>query len=180
MALSLGGLLARANFSSHQAEVRAKEQQALVDELTQVKEQMDAQAQRFFIQEAALTEALGVVRKLKLENNKRLHDEGQKYTTLMAKVVALHAEIVTFKDAAAANQAKLTILEERSLTREVLLGKVETDLARKNEALEKIKAELAEHAKLLEKSKEELAERTEALAKTEKEMAAQAEGFKKV
>jgi len=59
MALSLGGLLARANFSSHQAEVRAKEQQALVDELTQVKEQMDAQVQRFFIQEAALTEALG-------------------------------------------------------------------------------------------------------------------------
>jgi len=42
--------------------VRAKEQQALVDELAQVKEQMAAQAQRFFIQEAALIEALGVVR----------------------------------------------------------------------------------------------------------------------
>jgi len=33
MTLSLGGLLARANFSSHQAEVRANEQQTLTDEL---------------------------------------------------------------------------------------------------------------------------------------------------
>ena len=59
---------------------------------------MDAQAQRFFIQEAALTEALGVVRKAEVEANKRLHDKGQKYTALVAKVVPLHAEIATLKD----------------------------------------------------------------------------------
>jgi len=53
MALSLGGLLARASFSSYQAEVRAKEQHALTNELAQVKEQTAAQAQRFFIQEVA-------------------------------------------------------------------------------------------------------------------------------
>jgi len=41
--------------------VRAKERQALADELAQVKEKMAAQAQRFFIQEATLTEALSVV-----------------------------------------------------------------------------------------------------------------------
>jgi len=99
MALSLGELLARASFS----EARAKEQHVLASELAQVKEQMAAQGQRFFIQEAALTEALGVVRKAEVKANKRLHDEGQKYTTLLAKVVPLHAEIVTLKDAAAAN-----------------------------------------------------------------------------
>ena len=115
-----------------------------------------------------------------MEANKRLHDEGQKYTTLLAKVVSLHAEIATLKDVVATNQTKMTSWEERSVTREVLLGKVEVDLAGKNEALEKIKADLAEQAKLLEKRKEELAERTETLAKTEKEMAAQAEGFKEV
>ncbi|XP_068474800.1 uncharacterized protein [Phaseolus vulgaris] len=131
------GQLARASFSSHQAEVRAKERQALADELAQAE----------------------------VEANKRLHDEGQKYTTLLAKVVPLHAEIATLKDVAAANQAKMTSLEERSVTQEVLLGKVEADLAGKNEALEKIKAELAEQAKLLEKSKKELAERTESLVK---------------
>ena len=42
---------------------------------------MTTQAQRFFIEEVALTEALGVVRKAEVEANKRLHDEGQKYTT---------------------------------------------------------------------------------------------------
>ena len=149
MALSLGGVLARAIFSSHQAEVRAKEQQALANELAQVKEQMAAQAQRFFIQEATLTEALGMVRKAEVEANKRLHDEGQKYTTLLAKVVPLLAEIATLKDTVAANQAKMTSLEERSVTREVLLGKVEADLAGKNEDLKKIKAKLTGQAKLL-------------------------------
>ena len=140
---------------------------------------MVAQAQRFFIQEAALTEALGVVRKAEVEANKRLHDEGQNYTTLLAKVVPLHAEIATLKDATAANQAKITSLDERSVTREVLLGKVEADLAGKNEALGKIKAELAEQAKLLEERKKELEKRTEALAQAEKEKAALTEDFKK-
>jgi len=49
MTLSLGGFFARANSSTHQAEVKAKEQQALSDELAQLKEQMAKQAQRFFI-----------------------------------------------------------------------------------------------------------------------------------
>ena len=44
MALSLGGLLARASFSSHQAEVRARERQTLTDELAQLKEHMATQA----------------------------------------------------------------------------------------------------------------------------------------
>jgi len=40
MALSLGGFFAHAKSSFHQAEVKAKEQQALTDELALVKEQM--------------------------------------------------------------------------------------------------------------------------------------------
>jgi len=111
MALSLGGLLARANSSSHQAEVRAKEQQALTDELAMVKEQMAKQTQRFFIQEASLTEEMGVLQKAELEANKRLHDEGQKYTTLLTKVVPLRAEITELKVVAASNQVKMTNLE---------------------------------------------------------------------
>jgi len=49
MALSLGEFLARASFSSYQVEARAKERQVLTSELAQAKEQMVAQAQRFFI-----------------------------------------------------------------------------------------------------------------------------------
>jgi len=89
MTLSLGGLPARTNSSSHQAEVRDKEQQTLADELALGKEQMAKQTQRFFIQEVALTEEMGVLRKEELEANNRLHDEGQQYTSLLAKVVPL-------------------------------------------------------------------------------------------
>jgi len=123
--------------------VKAKEQQALADELALVKEQMAKQAQRFFIQEAALTKEMGVLRKAELEANKRLHDEGQKYTTLLAKLVALRVEIAELKDVEIANQAKMTSLEERSVTREVHLGKVEVELVEKGEALAKAKEELA-------------------------------------
>jgi len=48
-ALSLGGFLARTSSSFHQAEVKAKEHQALADELALVKEQMAKEAQHFFI-----------------------------------------------------------------------------------------------------------------------------------
>ena len=145
-----------------------------------VKEQLANQAHCFFIQEAALTEALGVVRKVEEAANKRLHDEVQKYTTLLAKVVSLHAEIAELKDAAAATQVKMANLETRSATQEVYLGKVEADLAEKNEALEKIKVELVEQVKLLKESQEELAGKAEALVNTKKEMAAQAEHSKKI
>jgi len=42
-------------------EAKAKEYQALADELVVVKGQLANQTHRFFIQEAALKEALGVV-----------------------------------------------------------------------------------------------------------------------
>jgi len=163
MALSLGGFLARTNSSSHQAEVKAKEQQALTEELVLVKEQMAKQAQRFFIQEAALTEGMGILRKAELDANKRLHGEGQNYTTLMAKVVSLRDEIAELKDAVAANKAKMTSLEERSVTREVHLGKVEAELVEKTEALAKAKKELAAKIEALENIKVELAEQAKKL-----------------
>jgi len=80
-----------------------------------VKGQLANQAHRFFIQEAALTEALGV-RKAEEATNKRLHEDGQKYTTLLNKVVPFHAEIAELKDVAAATQVKMANLEARSIT----------------------------------------------------------------
>ena len=75
---------------------------------------------------------------------KNFHDEGQKYTTLLTKVVPLRVEVDELKEAAEATKTKMASLEERSVTREVHLGKVEAELAEKTEALEKIKEELAE------------------------------------
>jgi len=170
---------APANSSSHEAELKTKKQQALADELARVKEQLANQAQSFFIRETALTQELGVLRKAELEANKRLHEEGQKYTILLNKVVPLHAEVVGLKEEVAANKAKMASLEERFVTREVHLGKVEAELSEKTKALEKIKGELTEQAKTLEKTKEEFAKKTEALVKAKEEMTAQAEDFEK-
>ena len=121
-----------------------------------------------------------MVQRVEEAANKKLHEEAQKYATFMTKVVPLHVEITELKDAAAASKAKMTNLEERSVTREVRLGQVEADLAAKNKAFEAFKAELTKQIKLLKESKKELAEKTEALANIEKEMAAQAERSKKV
>ncbi|XP_068491995.1 uncharacterized protein [Phaseolus vulgaris] len=122
---------------------------------------------------------MGVLRKAELEANKRLHDEGQKYTTLLSKVVPLRAEVMGLKEEAGANKAKMANLEERSVAREVHLGRVKAELIEKTEALEKIKEELTKQAKSLEKTKEELTEKTEALVKAKEEMTAQAEDFEK-
>ena len=116
---------------------------------------------------------MDVLRKVELEANKKLHEEGQKYTTLLNKVVPLRAEVVELKEAAEATKAKMVSLEERSVTREVHLGKVETKLIERTETLEKIKEELTEQAENLKKTKGELTE------KTEKEMTTQVEGFEK-
>jgi len=179
MALNLGEFFARANSSSHEAELKTREQQALADELARVKEQLANQAQSFFIRETALTQELGILRKAELKANKRLHDEGQKCTTLLNKVVPLRAEVVELKEEAAANKAKIANLEERSIDQEVHLGKVEAELTEKIEALEKTKEELTEKNETLEKTKEELIEKAEALVKAKKEMTAQAEDFEK-
>ena len=179
MALILKEFFARANSSFHEAELKTKEQQALADELVQVKEQLANQVQRFFVRETTLTQELGVLRKAELEANKRLHNKGQKYTTSLDKVVPLRAEVVGLKEEVAANKAKMASLEERSVTREVNLGRVEADLTEKTEALKKIKEELTEQAETFEKTKEELTAKTEALVKAEEEMTAQVEDFEK-
>ena len=85
-----------------------------------------------------------------------MHDEGQKYTTLLNKVVPLRVELEELKAEIAANKEKMTTLEERSVDREVLLGKVEAKLTEKIEALEKAKVELTVQAEDYEKAKVEL------------------------
>ena len=165
LALSLGEFFAHANSSSHKAELKTKEQQALAEDLARVKEQLANQAQSFFIRETALTQELGVLRKVELEANKKLHDKGQKYTTLLGKVVPLRAQVVGLQEKVAANKVKMVALEERSVEREVHLGRVEAELTKKTEALEK--------------TKEELTEKAEALVKAKEEMTAQAEDFEK-
>jgi len=99
-AYCLGEFFSRASSWRHQTETRAREYQALADELALVKEQMTDQGRRWFNKEAALQEVVKVVRKVEEATNKRLHEAGQTYAELLAKVVPLHEQIVELKAAA--------------------------------------------------------------------------------
>ena len=160
---SLGGHTARVHSSLQQA---VEKRQALADEVEKMKEQLAQQFQRSFAQEVALNEELGVLRKAKLDANKKIHKQGQEYATLLGKVVPLRVEIEDLKDALKEKGEKMANLEERSVTREVQLGKVESKLADKTQALAGCQ--------------QELAEKIEALAQAEEETTAQAEKAKGV
>jgi len=145
-----------------------------------LKEQTTDQAHRWFNQEAAIKEALKVAQKVEEAANKRLHEVGQTYTELLAKVVPLHEEILELKVAANASKTRITTLEGRCVSQEVNLGKVEAELAAKNEAFDLMKAELTKQ--LTEKAEltKQLAEKAVALADMKKELASQAEHSQKV
>jgi len=156
LALSLSEFFVQANTFSHEVESKAKEQLALAEELALAKEQHEKQAQGFFIRETALNQELSALRQAKLEANKKLHDKGQEYTTLLGKVVPLRTQVVELQEEAATSKAKRANLEEQSVDREVQLGKVEAKLTAKAEALEKAKEELTLRAEDFEKDKAEL------------------------
>ena len=159
-----------------------------------LKEQTTDQARRWFNQEAAIKDALKVAQKAEEAANKRLHAAGQTYTELLAKVVPLHEKIVELKAVADASKTRITTLEERCVSQEVNLGKVETELAAKNEAFDLMKAELAAKNKTFDLMKAELTkqltekaeltkqlvEKAAALADMKKELASQAERSQQV
>ena len=155
-------------------EARARERQALTDEVALIKEKLSEQARHWFNQEAALKDALSLVRKAEETANKRIHEAGQTYAELLAKVVPLHEQVVELKAATIASQDKMTTLEELCASQEINLGKVEAELGAKNEAFDTMKANLAkqltEKAKALEDLEEKLASQVECSKKVEKEL----------
>jgi len=180
MSLSLGGFFARATSYFHQAEAKTKKQQALTDELAQVKEQMTNQAQRFFVQETTLTQELGALQKTDLEANKKLHDEGQKYTTLLSKKWCHYTlRWWNSKKQLRPTKPKWPASKSALLPGRCIWVRLKLRLLKKLKPLRKSREELAEQAKNLEKTKGEVAEKAEALVKTEAEMAAQTDNFEK-
>jgi len=101
----------------------------VVDEVAKLKEELAQQGRRFLTKENALSEELRVVRNAEREANKKFQEQGQEYTTLLTRVVPLRVEIADLKDALKEKDDKITNIEGRSMTREVLLGQVEGELA---------------------------------------------------
>ena len=97
--------------------------------MAKLKEELAQQGRRFLTKENALSEELRVVRNAEREANKKFQEQGQEYTTLLTRVVPLRVEIADLKDALKEKDDKITNIEGRSMTREVLLGQVEGELA---------------------------------------------------
>ena len=124
------------------------QRQAVVSEVAHLKEEMARLGQHFLRKENALNEELRVVRNAEREANKKLHEQGQEFATLLSRVLPLRVELADLKDTLKEKEEKITTLE-------VLLGKVEGDLATCQQALEEKTEALAAH---VEKAKEVEAE----------------------
>ena len=75
------------------------QRQAMVDEVAKLKEEMARLGQHFLTKETALKEELRVVRDAERETNRKLHEQGQEYATLLTRMVPLWVEIAELKDA---------------------------------------------------------------------------------
>ena len=159
VASCLGIFFAHASSWRQQVEVWARERQALAYEVALIREQLIEQARHWYNQEAALKDALSVVRKAEETTNKRLHEPGQTYAELLAKVVPLDEQVVEIKVVAATSQDKITNLEEHCASQEVNLGKVEAELAARNEAFDSMKTYLAKQLAVKAKALEDLEEK---------------------
>jgi len=104
------------------------QRQVVVSEVAKLKEEMARLGQHFLKKENALNEELRVVRNVEREANRKLHEQGQEYATLLGRVLPLRVELADLKDTLKEKEEKITNLEGRSVTREVLLGKVEGEL----------------------------------------------------
>ena len=108
--------------------------------------------------------------KVEEEANKKLHAASQKYTELVAKLVPLHEKVVEMTAAAEASKVHTSNLETRCTPQEVNLGKVEGELAAKNEAFNLLQAEFTKQTEALAVVQKELASQAERSQKVEKEL----------
>ena len=100
------------------------QRQAVVSEVAKLKEEMARLGQHFLTKETAFKEELKVAHNAEREANRKLHEQRQEYATLMGRVVPLRVELLELKDTLKEKEDKITNLEGKSVTREVLLGKV--------------------------------------------------------
>ena len=155
MGLNLGEFVAQPNALASKAEVRTKEQLALVEakakeDLALVeekkKDELAQQARVFATREIVFLQELSSLRQSEKDVKKRLFAKGQEYTDLESRVLPLRSKVVELEEEAEATKAKMAKLEERATNQEVQLGRVEGELTQQAEAFKKTEAKLIEDA----------------------------------
>jgi len=89
---------------------------------------------------------LSCLRQSEKDVKKWLFDKDQEYTDLESKVLPLRTKVMELKEQEEATKAKMAKLEERAISREVQLCRVEGELVEKTELFKKAEAKLLEDA----------------------------------
>ena len=155
MCLSLGEFLVQSNALTSKARARMNEQLVVVE--SQMKEELaltegrkqDELAQHaraFATREIALTQELSCLRQSKKDTKRQLFDKSQEAIQLEAKILPLRTKVIELEEQAEETKAKMAKLEERATNQEVLLGRVEGDLAQQAKSFKEKEAKLIEDA----------------------------------
>jgi len=112
-------------------------------EAEKIKSDMMMQGLEFSRVENALNEELRSLRKDKAELRRKLHDKLQDAVELESKLVPMREKIATLEEARKTDAEQMAKMENKSIERETLLGKVEQDRDKASKELSETAAELA-------------------------------------
>jgi len=138
----LGGLV----LASNRARARTQAFRDLEERMAKVEEDSAARARVFANRETALYLEVANLRQIERDVKKALQDKTLDVVRLEAKILPLGTRNVELEDLVAELKGKMVDLEGRSTQREVLLGKVEGELAEKTEHFRKDEKELMNDA----------------------------------
>jgi len=98
-------------------------------EAEDLKEELIARTKTFTNRETAMYLELASPRQSEKDAKKALHDKGQEVVELEAKILPFHTRAVELEDLVTELKGKVANLKERATQREILLGRVEGELA---------------------------------------------------
>jgi len=125
-------------------ESQMKEELALTEGRKQ--DELAQHARAFATREIALTQELSCLRQSKKDTKRQLFDKSQEAIQLEAKILPLRTKVIELEEQAEETKAKMAKLEERATNQEVLLGRVEGDLAQQAKSFKEKEAKLIEDA----------------------------------
>jgi len=131
LGLNFGALMAQFNALITRTEVRV----ALVE--VKAKEETTLLTHAFTTRKTALKQELTSLRQAEKDLSKRLHDKSQEAVELEAKILPLRTQAIKLEEAIETSKANMTRLEERSISREMQLGRAEAELLQQAERFKK-------------------------------------------
>jgi len=122
-------------FASNLTHSRTQESEDLKVRVAKLEEDLAIRTKIFTNRETALYLELASLHQSEKDAKKALQDKGLEAVELEARILPLRTRAVELEDIVAELKGKVANLEERGTQREILLGRVEGELAEKTESL---------------------------------------------